>query len=677
VAVDAPVHDSGVSSIDYRYWNSSYGWSSWITYGSVFTLGVDEGVYYLEFNATDNLGNVESVNNWTIWVDDSAPNSSINNQTAGYYSYFQNSTLPITATINISSETNGHPYSGLKNVTLYYWYNNATNNDSKIPANWSTAIIFENSTSFSVWSGNLWNVSWSFDFTNGPGYYRFCSMAYDNVSNHETLKLLNRTNNTECFYGNNLPNSSTIISPSNGANGVGITTDLRWSGSDSDSNDTLTYDVYFGTSNPPHKVASNQSSESYDTGTMSYITTYYWQIVTWDDHGASTPGSIWSFTTMTGGGGGGPPPPLPPSNAAPNADANGPYSGYIDISILFDGSDSTDPDGSIVGYRWDFENDGTYDTSWLSTSTTTHIYIDVGTYTTKLEVKDNYGLTDTDTATVTVNESSRELYTPVSDANGPYVKLTFQNIIFDGSGSYDTDGTIENYTWNFGDETTGYGIEPVHSYNTSGIFTITLTVTDNDGLMDVNTTTANIILDSDGDGWDDEIEQSYGTDPQNELDTPPDFDDDGIPDEDSSDGKYIGDTDDDNDALSDVIEDLLGSNSKNKADIITIEIEGKTCYLLDIDNDGLVDTFYDHDTETTTLIEIRSDGIYKLDINGNGKWDKIYNPVMSRVSEYKEKKPDEGLPWIMIVIAIVIVVIIIIGLLFKIGYLYIEREYED
>ena len=90
--------------------------------------------------------------------------------------------------------------------------------------------------------------------------------------------------------------------------------------------------------------------------------------------------------------------------------------------------------------------------------------------------------------------------------------------------------------------------------------------------MDVNTTTANIILDSDGDGWDDEIEESYGTDPHNERDTPLDFDGDGIPDEDSSDGKYIGDTDDDNDALSDDIEDLLGSNSKNKADIITIEI---------------------------------------------------------------------------------------------------------
>jgi len=51
---------------------------------------------------------------------------------------------------------------------------------------------------------------------------------------------------------------------------------------------------------------------------------------------------------------------------------------------------------------------------------------------------------------------------------------------FDASASYDPDGNITSYDWDFGDGNTGLGITTTHTYQESGVFTVKLTVTDND-----------------------------------------------------------------------------------------------------------------------------------------------------------------------------------------------------
>lgn len=132
-------------------------------------------------------------------------------------------------------------------------------------------------------------------------------------------------------------------------------------------------------------------------------------------------------------------------NLAPTANAGGPYTGQTNSEIEFDGSGSTDSDGNIVGYRWDWTNDGTYETGWLSKSTTTNIYSQAGTYTVKLQVKDNDGATDTDISQVTiifVNQKPNAFILKPTIPTADYGK----NVTFEGYGA-DTDGTVVEYLW--------------------------------------------------------------------------------------------------------------------------------------------------------------------------------------------------------------------------------------
>jgi hypothetical protein len=69
---------------------------------------------------------------------------------------------------------------------------------------------------------------------------------------------------------------------------------------------------------------------------------------------------------------------------------------------------------------------------------------------------------------------------PICDAGGPYAGDVGEPIVFDGSGSYDLDGTITGYAWDFGDTHTGSGVMPTHIYTVAGEFTVELCVTDDD-----------------------------------------------------------------------------------------------------------------------------------------------------------------------------------------------------
>jgi len=227
--------------------------------------------------------------------------------------------------------------------------------------------------------------------------------------------------------------------------------------------------------------------------------TYRWYVISNDsEHETISP--IWNFTTESSySGGGGISTPI---NQKPIANIIGPNIVYVGEYINFSAQNSYDPDGYITGYRWDFNNDGLFDTNWMENTTATYTYFITGNYYVKLQVKDNDDATSTDYLIITIIQQEPEQKPPIARTNGPYDGVVYENITFSGVGSYDPDGTIINYTWNFGDGTQGYRVETIHSYKISGSYNITLNVTDNDNITSSsNTTIANILIDSYGDGW--------------------------------------------------------------------------------------------------------------------------------------------------------------------------------
>ncbi|MFQ6064779.1 MAG: PKD domain-containing protein [Candidatus Bathyarchaeia archaeon] len=175
---------------------------------------------------------------------------------------------------------------------------------------------------------------------------------------------------------------------------------------------------------------------------------------------------------------------------------------YINETIHFNASSSYDLDGNITGYFWDF-GDGTtkiYVKDINLTDTTTHAYAGHRNYTVTLKVTDDDGTTSSTNATKTVlNRPPVAVFTESAET-----VLTNEVIAFDASDSYDPDGNITSYFWDFGDNTTEFYVKGVnltdttgvvveHAYADDGNYTVTLTVTDDDNATDTATATKTVL----------------------------------------------------------------------------------------------------------------------------------------------------------------------------------------
>ncbi len=97
---------------------------------------------------------------------------------------------------------------------------------------------------------------------------------------------------------NHLPFLPQLLQPEINSFVNPATVNLKWSASDVDANDILTYDVYLGTTNPPlTKVGNNLTSTSSEQNALQTATNYYWKVVVKDNKGGETVGQLWQFKT--------------------------------------------------------------------------------------------------------------------------------------------------------------------------------------------------------------------------------------------------------------------------------------------------------------------------------------------------------------------------------------------
>jgi len=136
-------------------------------------------------------------------------------------------------------------------------------------------------------------------------------------------------------------------------------------------------------------------------------------------------------------------------------------------------STSTDPDGTIVSWDWAFD-----DESIGSGEVVTHAYAETGTYKVTLNVTDDDGICNIVWKPVNVLD-----YPVASFTYSPEEPLRNRTVTFDASGSTPNGGTIDSYAWDFGDGTTDSGMVVDHIFAEVGTYTVTLNVTDSEGLV--------------------------------------------------------------------------------------------------------------------------------------------------------------------------------------------------
>ncbi len=155
-------------------------------------------------------------------------------------------------------------------------------------------------------------------------------------------------------------------------------------------------------------------------------------------------------------------------------------------SVSFDASGSTDPEGTITDYSWNF-GDGTPVQDAGGSAGIQHTYASRGTYTVALTVTNNYGQTSTSTHTVTVDDPPTATFAPSATVVAPGATVNFEA---SASASGGPDGAITGYSWNFGDGSAvaegGGSSDAFHTFESPGTYTVTLTTTDDLG---VSTTT--------------------------------------------------------------------------------------------------------------------------------------------------------------------------------------------
>ena len=314
------------------------------------------------------------------------------------------------------------------------------------------------------------------EFTLPAGTHEVKAVVIDSHNNKHAGPELTETVTVE---ENTQPDEPTITSPPDGASDLTRQPTLEWSASDPDG-DTLTYDIRLekGDSSPDNTVQTGVTSSSLTPSQLDYGSTYYWQVVAKDEHGASNTGPVWQFTTE--------PEPNRPPTASVDATPSNPAVGEF---VELDATGSSDPNGDPLDYDWTIQSspEGTSPSLTSGNAITSFLASEPGIYEIELTVNDPSGLEDTVTTTVGTTDKTA----PTAEAGSDITTSEGNTVNFNGGLSSDNVGIV-SYEWDFDDGDAAAGRTPSHVYPNPGEYTVELTVTDAAGNTDTDTLTVTV-----------------------------------------------------------------------------------------------------------------------------------------------------------------------------------------
>ena len=333
-------------------------------------------------------------------------------------------------------------------------------------------------------------VNWDVDLDVGMDYYASMDVSFLNYGN-TTQSILNKQGNLFNFDLYNAPYQSEIISGNNqtGETGSLLAEPIKVRVKDNFNNAIPYVAIHFETETnngtfENDYVYTNMEGIAENNWTLgNTVSTQSANIFVEDGEGNTITGTQLSINaTATSSG----------SNTPPTALFSvSPTSGTTTSNFAFDASGSTDNEDptSQLEVRWDFDGNGSWDTSWDADKTISHQYTSEGTYNATIEVKDTEGLTNEYSKSITVSNDNTPptAFFTISPSSG----TTSTNFVFDASGSSDNEDPTSQLEvrWDFdgnGSWDTSWDTDKTitHQYSSEGTYNATLEVKDTEGLTD-------------------------------------------------------------------------------------------------------------------------------------------------------------------------------------------------
>jgi PKD repeat protein len=198
--------------------------------------------------------------------------------------------------------------------------------------------------------------------------------------------------------------------------------------------------------------------------------------------------------------------------------------GYEGIPLTLYAGNSTDSDGNALQFRWDFDNDGVYDTEWSGSANVSHAWDDDYSGAVELEVTDGQ-LTSTKSSWVIALN-----LIPVVGQVSALIEPVQVNTPVHATGNFTDPGFTDTHTaeWDWDDGTTSAGtvtetdgvgvVTDSHTYSNPGVYEVRLTVTDDDGDSASSVSQYVVVYDPGagfvtGGGWIDSPQGAYAPDP--------------------------------------------------------------------------------------------------------------------------------------------------------------------